>query len=631
MKLSVIIVNYNVQYFLEQCLMSVEKALVGIDAEVFVVDNVSKDDSVEMVRNKFPQVVLIANQENVGFSRANNQAMRLAKGEYVLLLNPDTLVEEDTFKKCIQWMDEHPQGGGLGVRMVDGSGKFLPESKRGIPFPMTSFYKISGLYRLFPHSSSINHYYMGNLSEMENNEVEILSGAYMFMRKKALDEVGLLDEDFFMYGEDIDLSWRILKGGYKNYYLADTRIIHYKGESTKKGSLNYVYVFYQAMDIFAKKHFSSNGAGGFSALLQLAIWFRASLSFCKRIVSVLTFPVLDLLMTLTLWWLVKNIYSDATHIAIPNAIAIPAFVITGLFWTTQAWLQGLYDRPLKPNKTWIAIGKAAVFVLLIYSLLPETWRFSRLLIIIGSLLAMVVFWINRKLLVWWQERGKVSVQHGLIVGSEEESIRVLGLRKQTAALSFSRLEPTAFASAVSGQTLSSKVRIEQITEVVFCAKDVSSESIIAAMSQLSNAGVEMKIAPPESYFLIGSQSIDGVGNQVMVDINSISLPENRRKKRLLDIATSVFVFLFFVMIALLGRWRGHYFKEAIAVLLSQKTWVGYAHKTAGLPQLPIPVILIYNEDLDQDQKAKHAMLYAKDYNVKNDLRVLLKTFFNITF
>ena len=298
--------------------MSVEKALVGIDAEVFVVDNVSKDDSVEMVRNKFPQVVLIANQENVGFSRANNQAMRLAKGEYVLLLNPDTLVEEDTFKKCIQWMDEHPQGGGLGVRMVDGSGKFLPESKRGIPFPMTSFYKISGLYRLFPHSSSINHYYLGNLSEMENNEVEILSGAYMFMRKKALDEVGLLDEDFFMYGEDIDLSWRILKGGYKNYYLADTRIIHYKGESTKKGSLNYVYVFYQAMDIFAKKHFSSKGAGGFSALLQLAIWFRASLSFVKRIVSALTFPVMDLLLTLTLWWLVKNIYSEATHITIPD-------------------------------------------------------------------------------------------------------------------------------------------------------------------------------------------------------------------------------------------------------------------------------------------------------------------------
>jgi GT2 family glycosyltransferase len=182
-----------------------------------------------MVAQKLPWVHLIANAENVGFSRGNNQAMRLAKGEYILLLNPDTLVEEDTFLKCIQWMDEHPDGGGLGVKMVDGKGVFLPESKRGIPYPLTSFFKISGIYRLFPKSKKINHYYLGNLSNDENHEVEILSGAFMFMRKKALDEVGLLDEDFFMYGEDIDLSYRVKKGGYKNYYFSDTSIIHYKG------------------------------------------------------------------------------------------------------------------------------------------------------------------------------------------------------------------------------------------------------------------------------------------------------------------------------------------------------------------------------------------------------------------
>ncbi|MEY3597616.1 MAG: hypothetical protein RL521_38 [Bacteroidota bacterium] len=631
MKLSVIIVNYNVQYFLEQCLMSVQKALVGISAEVFVVDNVSKDDSVKMVQTRFPEVVLIANKENVGFSRANNQAMRLATGEYILLLNPDTLVEEDTFRRCIDWMDAHPQGGGLGVRMVDGSGKFLPESKRGIPYPMTSFYKISGLYRLFPKSSTINHYYLGHLSEMENNEVEILSGAYMFMRKKTLDEVGLLDEDFFMYGEDIDLSWRILKGGYKNYYLADTRIIHYKGESTKKGSLNYVYVFYQAMDIFAKKHFSNANAGGFSLLLQLAIWFRASLSFCKRIVSTLSFPVADLLLTLSLWWMVKNLYSDSTGILIPNSIAIPAFAVTGLFWTIQAWLQGLYDQPLKPNKTWMAIGKAAIYVLLIYSLLPETWRFSRLLIMAGSLIAMLVFWLNRKAWLWWKERGKVTAKNIVVVGSDGECKRVLTLMNLLDGTAFDRWDIEDFKQAVSGQTLSAKVRIEKITEVVFCAKDVSSESIIAAMSQLSNSGVEMKIAPPETYFLIGSQSIDGIGSQVMVDINSISLPENKRKKRLLDILTSLFVLLFFSMIALLGKWRGHYFKDAFQVLLSKKTWVGYRHKIEGLPVMPEPVILIYSDELSDDQKMKQSMLYAKDYSVQNDLRVLLKTFFNLTF
>jgi GT2 family glycosyltransferase len=205
-------------------------------------------------------------------------------------------------------MDAHPQGGGLGVRMVDGSGKFLPESKRGIPYPMTSFYKISGLYRLFPKSSTINHYYLGHLSEMENNEVEILSGAYMFMRKRTLDEVGLLDEDFFMYGEDIDLSWRILKGGYKNYYLADTRIIHYKGESTKKSSVNYVFVFYRAMIIFANKHFSQNNAKLFSFLINSAVYFRAGLAIARRLVSKSALGVLDFAASLLLLFVLSNFF-----------------------------------------------------------------------------------------------------------------------------------------------------------------------------------------------------------------------------------------------------------------------------------------------------------------------------------
>jgi GT2 family glycosyltransferase len=254
MKLTVIIVNYNVKYFLEQCLISVQKACEGITAEVFVVDNNSVDGSVAMVAEKFPWVKLIANTENTGFSKANNQAMRLAKGEYVLLLNPDTVVQEDTFHKVVQFMDEHPDAGGLGVRMVDGKGHFLPESKRGLPTPAVAFYKIFGLSALFPKSPRFGRYHLGNLSADETHEIEILSGAFMLMRKKTLDQVGLLDEAFFMYGEDIDLSWLIIQGGWKNYYYPDTRIIHYKGESTKKGSLNYVKVFYQAMLIFARKH-----------------------------------------------------------------------------------------------------------------------------------------------------------------------------------------------------------------------------------------------------------------------------------------------------------------------------------------------------------------------------------------
>ncbi|MEM6966645.1 MAG: glycosyltransferase family 2 protein, partial [Bacteroidota bacterium] len=282
MKLSIIIVNYNVKYFLEQALLSVRKAIPSITAEVFVVDNNSVDESVQMVSEKFPEVHLIQNKSNPGFSTANNQAIRLAKGAYILLLNPDTVVEEDTFEKCVAFMDNHPQAGGLGVKMIDGSGNFLPESKRGFPSPFVAFCKTFGLSSLFPKSKTFNRYHLGFLDKNKTHEVDVLAGAFMLLRKSVLDEIGWLDETFFMYGEDIDLSYRIVKAGYKNYYFADTTIIHYKGESTKKGSLNYVKVFYNAMIIFARKHFVGEKARLFILMLQGAIYFRAFLTILSN-------------------------------------------------------------------------------------------------------------------------------------------------------------------------------------------------------------------------------------------------------------------------------------------------------------------------------------------------------------
>src|SRR5688572_26761822 len=295
MKLSIIIVNYNVEHFLDQCLQSVYKAIANgpSDTEVFVVDNNSVDGSIAMVREKFPQTIVIENKENVGFSKANNQAIHQSKGEYVLLLNPDTVVQEDTFIRVIQFMDSHPDAGGLGVKMIDGKGKFLPESKRGLPTPWVAFYKIFGLSKFFPRSKKFGRYHLGFLDKDKNHEIEILSGAFMLMRKSVLDKVGVLDETFFMYGEDIDLSYRITQGGFKNYYFADTTIIHYKGESTKKSSVNYVFVFYKAMVIFAKKHFSQRNAGMFSFLINMAIYLRASLAVGMRVIKKLTIPLLD--------------------------------------------------------------------------------------------------------------------------------------------------------------------------------------------------------------------------------------------------------------------------------------------------------------------------------------------------
>ena len=256
MKLSVVIVNYNVKEELTFCLSSVQRALQDVEGEVFVVDNHSADGSCDVVKTLFPWVTLIENAENLGFARANNIAIKKSCGEYVLLLNPDTVVEQDTFSKMLAFMDQHDDCGGLGVKMLDGKGQFLPESKRGIPTPWVAFYKLFGLQKLFPKSEKCNRYYLSNISQDSVAEVEILAGACMLLRKSVLDEVGMLDETYFLYGEDVDNSYRILQAGYKNYYFPETSIIHLKGASTKKLEVKSVREFYRSMEIFCERHFT---------------------------------------------------------------------------------------------------------------------------------------------------------------------------------------------------------------------------------------------------------------------------------------------------------------------------------------------------------------------------------------
>jgi GT2 family glycosyltransferase len=255
LQLSIIIVNYNVQYFLEQCLYSVTKACANVDAEIFVVDNNSTDDSKNFFSDKFSSVRFIWNTENIGFAKANNQVLQLCSGKYILFLNPDTIVPEDCFGKCFSFLESNTQIGGLGIKMIDGTGNFLKESKRGFPTPFSSFYKLCGLARVFPRSPIFSGYNLGHLSDNKNHEVDVLAGAFMIVPKKVLDAVGSFDEIFFMYGEDIDLSYRIQKAGFKNYYFADSVIIHFKGESTNKSSVEYLWHFYRAMHLFSKKHY----------------------------------------------------------------------------------------------------------------------------------------------------------------------------------------------------------------------------------------------------------------------------------------------------------------------------------------------------------------------------------------
>ena len=281
LKLSVIIVSYNVKFYLEQCLLSVMRALQGMEAEVIVIDNHSRDGSIEYLSERFPSVVFMSNSHNLGFAKANNKAIRQSQGEYVLLLNPDTIVGEEVLQACVDFMDTHPQAGGVGVRMQKIEGSDALESRRGVPTPITSFYKMVGFTKHFPHHRRFAKYYMGHLSWDEPAQIEIVSGAFCFLRRTALQEIGLLDEDFFMYGEDIDLSYRLLKAGWQNWYLP-LRILHYKGESTQKSSFRYVHVFYEAMLIFFRKHY-----GNLHLLLtlpiQVGIYVKASIALCSTL------------------------------------------------------------------------------------------------------------------------------------------------------------------------------------------------------------------------------------------------------------------------------------------------------------------------------------------------------------
>ena len=273
-KICIVIVSYNVCQLLDECLQSVKRALRGIDGEIYVVDNLSTDGTVETLQPRHSDVHFIANKQNVGFACANNQAIRCTDSEYVLLLNPDTVVYENTLRGVLDFMDQHSEAGGAGVRMLTREGKPAPESRRAIPTPWVAMLKMLGATR---------RYYMSHLSWDEPGQIEAISGAFCMLRRKALDQIGLLDEDYFMYGEDIDLSYRLLKGGWQNWYLPFD-IIHYKGESTQKSTFRYVHTFYQAMLIFFRKHYGHLSVF-FSLPIQLAIYFRALMALMQMMGS----------------------------------------------------------------------------------------------------------------------------------------------------------------------------------------------------------------------------------------------------------------------------------------------------------------------------------------------------------
>jgi len=518
--LSVIIVSYNVRYFLEQCLLSVKKASESLSCEVFIVDNNSTDGSCAMVRREFPGYTLIMNRENKGFSAANNQALEKVKGRYILLLNPDTIVEEDTFRRCIEFMDSHPDAGAAGVRMINGKGRVLPESKRALPTPRTAFFKMSGLAYLFPKSRFFNSYYLGHLDSRETTQADIISGAFMFLRSEAVSKTGTLDEEFFMYGEDVDYSYRLLKAGYRNYYFAGVQIIHYKGESTRKEHVNTVVNFYKAMVIFVRKHFSNGSMKGFIHFIQAAIVLSAGVSLLRKFLKRALLPLFDTLAIFlsyrlaTAFWAAHKYGVDYSYPDLFTGMIVPAYsiiIVAAIASTTG------YRIPSGVFKVLKGILAGSLFILVIYALLPLQLRFSRAIIIIGGIFAGMAVPAYRLIISFLypglSENPFSRIRKTIIVGDQEGFDRVSGLLASTSARNniagrVSIREDDLNDNVLGNLSqLKEVIRVNRIREVIFTTRKLNASQIINSMHQISDYNISIRIASADEKYLLGSRYI----------------------------------------------------------------------------------------------------------------------------
>ncbi len=642
MHLSIIIVNYNVKYFLEQCLRSVEKAIANIDAQVFVVDNNSSDDSIAYLKPKFPFVKYVANTENVGFAKANNQVLNDCTGDYILYLNPDTIIPEDCLEKCIAFFESHDDCGALGIKMIDGSGTFLPESKRGFPSPVASFFKLTGLSDIFPKSKLFNQYSLGYLSEFENHKVDVLAGAFMMVKKEIVIKTEGFDEAFFMYGEDIDLSYRIQQLGFNNYYFADSTILHFKGESTKKGSLNYVKMFYSAMNIFVKKHYSGNKARIFTLFIQGAILFRALVSLLKSVVVSIGLPLLDAIIIFISLWETKNEWirwmRNGQGFAIDNFPLM--FLSFTIIFLISGALSGMYDNPEKPSKTFASGITGIIVMMAVYGVLPERFWFSRAVMILGGFAAGVAITIFRlilfKLKFLEPSDEEYKFQQTAVVGSNSEYavVREIFHKAGLEERLLGRIKINGESENAVGDIKNLKeflVRLN-IREVVFCEGALTNHLNIQLVQTLPR-NISYRFIGSNTKSIVGSDSKATAGETLAAEgFYRISEAYNKRMKRVVDIALSLFLLFSFPLQLFFIRKKGSLLLNIINVLINQATWVGYAKEEISLPTIKKGVLTCYGfpktiaPSLNDEAMHHLNIQYAKNYDFWMDVKIVLKNY-----
>ena len=515
---SVVIVNYNVRDFLVQAIRSVERASRNLSTEIWVVDNNSIDDSVETVRREFPDVHLIANRDNAGFGVANNQAIRECKGEFVFILNPDTIVQEDTLDRMVAFMRSHVDCGALGCRILNPDGSFAPESRRAFPTPEIAFWRMTGLGKLFPHSKRFGGYNMTYLPIDEAAEVDALSGSCMMTRREALigpRGAGLFDEDFFMYGEDLDLCYRIQQSGWSIWYTPDTCIIHYKGESTKKGEIRYVRLFYGAMLLFIEKHLDEQHSTLLASLLRFGIMVRAFLTLLGNGIKGLLPPAIDLVSVYAATAAMGYIRFEQTGTTFTTLFLATVATALAIITVMSIGLGGGYRRsrhyPVLPVLNGLVIGFLVVSTL---SLFVQQIAFSRFALL-TSLPVSFLFLVGWRLVF---NRKRLAGRTAILVGGPEEAERLHRLMAAHPRPDFKLSGYVAEDedSHSGGRVprigrpsgLRDLVRIRGFNDIVFSAGDVSNQAIIEHMQALRDLDVQFRILSAGGDHIIGKATIN---------------------------------------------------------------------------------------------------------------------------
>ncbi len=648
-KLSVIIVNYNVKEFLLNSVSSIKKAADGIPIEIIVVDNASEDGSVEALRQKFPDVKIIANKENVGFGKANNQGLEIAQGEYVLLLNPDTLLKDNTLTKMLEFMDAHTDTGLATCKVLNPDGTLQLACRRSFPRPWVSFTKIIGLSSLFPKSKLFAKYNLTYLDENETYEVDAVSGSFMFLRGEAIKSVGGFDPDFFMYGEDLDLCYRIKEKGWKVYYYPETEIIHYKGESAKRSSIDETRLFYNAMSLFVEKHFSSSWF--LKAFLKFAIVLREWLAFANRYKLAIIPAIIDFVFFALLIWGAENFYRNVKpNFHFPEEIIPAVYILPALFQLLVSSLTGVYKR----NS--LSVGRTILALLLGMILISagtfffKQYAFSRAVVLITYSSAIVIFALYRIIAKLFFKVGitnPYSRKRTIIAGTNENAIALADKIKKSihsrdeiyglAALSIGEIGEKIgeYEVVASLENLNKIIDEKKIDKVIFTA-DIPFAKIFETIAAEKSRNVEFLIAGDELDYIVGKSAVTILEDISLLQLHyNLASPLHRFAKRTLDVTLSLAILVFVYPFVILASDKNSTVRKLVsqtpAVLFGKKSLIGAPEsfvKRKRTEEKAGVTGLWFLENVSEnnlEELEKLDLYYAKNHSVWLDLDILGKT------